>query len=210
MTEIDTLLGHRVIPVVVIDRAADATPLADALVEGGLPVAEITFRTPDAEAALRSLAGRDDLMTGAGSVRTVDQVDRAVDAGSSFIVSPGLSAEVVRRCQAVGIPIVPGVATPSEIMQALDLGVDVVKLFPSGVLGGPAAVRALSSPFPSVRFVPTGGVGIANLSDYLALPSVAAVGGSWMVARDLILDGRFDEIRQLSADAVAAATDVAR
>jgi 2-dehydro-3-deoxyphosphogluconate aldolase/(4S)-4-hydroxy-2-oxoglutarate aldolase len=210
VTEIDTLLGHRVIPVVVIDRAADATPLADALVEGGLPVAEITFRTPDAEAALRSLAGRDDLMTGAGSVRTVDQVDRAVDAGSSFIVSPGLSAEVVRRCQAVGIPIVPGVATPSEIMQALDLGVDVVKLFPSGVLGGPAAVRALSSPFPSVRFVPTGGVGIANLSDYLALPSVAAVGGSWMVARDLILDGRFDEIRQLSADAVAAATDVAR
>jgi 2-dehydro-3-deoxyphosphogluconate aldolase/(4S)-4-hydroxy-2-oxoglutarate aldolase len=209
MIEIDTLLRHRVIPVVVIDRAADAAPLADALVEGGLPVVEITFRTSDAEAALRSLAGRDDLMIGAGSVRNVEQVDRAVDAGSSFIVSPGLSAEVVRHCQAVGIPIVPGAATPSEIMQALDLGVDVVKLFPAGVLGGQAAVRALSAPFPSVRFVPTGGVDIANLSDYLALPSVAAVGGSWMVARDLIVDGRFDEIRRLTADAVAAAADVA-
>jgi 2-dehydro-3-deoxyphosphogluconate aldolase/(4S)-4-hydroxy-2-oxoglutarate aldolase len=210
VNELGTLLGHRVIPVVVIDRAADAGALADALVDGGLPVAEITFRTPDAEAALRSLAGRDDLMIGAGSIRTIDQVDRAVDAGSSFIVSPGLSAEVVRRCQALGIPIVPGVATPSEIMQALDLGVDVVKLFPADLLGGPPAVRALSSPFPSVRFVPTGGVGMANLSDYMALPSVAAVGGSWMVARDLIRNGGFDEIRRLTADAVAATTDVVR
>lgn len=210
MSDIRTLLGdHRVIPVVVIDDAAGAAPLAAALVDGGLPVAEVTFRTSEAEAALRQFAERGDLLVGAGSVRTVEQVARAVDAGARFIVSPGLSAPVVRRCQVDGVPIVPGVATASEIMQALDLGVDVVKLFPAGVIGGPRAVRALSAPFPTVRFVPTGGVNTENLADYLALPSVAAVGGSWMVARDLVAAGRFDDIRQLTADAVAAVSELA-
>lgn len=210
MSDIHALLGgRRVIPVVVIDDASSAEPLADALVAGGLPIAEITFRTPEAEAALRAMAGRGDVLVGAGSVRTADQVDRAVDAGARFIVSPGLSAGVVQRCQTLGIPVVPGVATASEIMQALDLGVDTVKLFPAGTIGGPRAVKDLSAPFPSLRFVPTGGVSRDNMLEYLAVPSVAAIGGTWMVARDLVRAARFDEIRQLTAETVAATTEVA-
>lgn len=210
MSDIHSLLGgRRVIPVVVIDDGSSAEPLADALVAGGLPIAEITFRTHEAEVALRAMAGRGDVLVGAGSVRTADQVDRAVDAGARFVVSPGLSIDVVKRCQSLGVPVVPGVATASEIMQALDLGVETVKLFPAGTIGGPRAVTALSAPFPSLRFVPTGGVSRDNLVEYLALPSVAAIGGSWMVARDLIRTARFDEIQHLTAEAVAAANQVA-
>ncbi len=202
MNDIITLLnGHRVIPVVVIDDAHSARPLADALVAAGLPLAEITFRTDSAEQAVHVLAERDDLVVGAGSIRTADQVDRAVGAGARFIVSPGLSAAVVERCRVLDVPVLPGVATPTEIMHALDLGVDVVKLFPAGLLGGPAAVRDLGAPFPSVRFVPTGGVGPGNVVEYLALPAVVAVGGSWMVGRDLLRAGDFDQIRQLAASA---------
>ena len=211
MTPLTTLLGgHRVIPVIVIDDAAHAPPLADALVRGGLPIAEITFRTAAAPDALRSLAGRDDLVAGAGSVRTADQVDEAVAAGARFVVSPGLSERVVERCREHGVPVVPGVATASEIMRALDLGVDVVKLFPAAAVGGPGAVRDLSGPFPAVRFVPTGGVGPANLGEYLSLPSVVAVGGSWMVAGALVRSGRFDAVERSVAEAVAAAGAVAR
>lgn len=210
MNDIITLLnGHRVIPVVVIDDAHSARPLADALVAAGLPLAEITFRTDSAEQAVRVLAERDDLVVGAGSIRTADQVDRAVGVGARFIVSPGLSAAVVERCRVLDVPVLPGVATPTEIMQALDLGVDVVKLFPAGLLGGPAAVRDLAAPFPSVRFVPTGGVGPGNVGEYLALPAVVAVGGSWMVGRDLLRAGDFDQIRQLAA-AVAHTTGADR
>lgn len=211
MTPLTTLLGsHRVIPVIVIDDATQASPLADALVRGGLPIAEITFRTAAAPDALRSLAGRDDLVAGAGSVRTADQVDEAVAAGARFVVSPGLSERVVERCREHGVPVLPGVATASEIMRALDLGVDVVKLFPAGAVGGPGAVRDLSGPFPGVRFVPTGGVGPANVGDYLSLPSVVAVGGSWMVAVGHVRSGRFDEVERSVAEAVAAAGAVAR
>ncbi len=208
--DIRTLLdGHRVIPVVVIDDASSAPPLGEALLAGGLPIAEITFRTSDAERALRIMADLSGMVVGAGSVRTVEQVDQAIAAGARFIVSPGLSESVVRRCQALEVLVVPGVATATEIMHALDLGVDVVKLFPAGVIGGPPAVRDLGAPFPSLRFVPTGGVGPGNMVDYLSLTSVIAVGGSWMVARDLIADARFETIRQLAAQAVAAATEVA-
>jgi 2-dehydro-3-deoxyphosphogluconate aldolase/(4S)-4-hydroxy-2-oxoglutarate aldolase len=211
MTPLTTLLGsHRVIPVIVIDDATQASPLADALVRGGLPIAEITFRTAAAPDALRSLAGRDDLVAGAGSVRTADQVDEAVAAGARFVVSPGLSERVVERCREHGVPVLPGVATASEIMRALDLGLDVVKLFPAGAVGGPGAVRDLSGPFPGVRFVPTGGVGPANVGDYLSLPSVVAVGGSWMVAVGHVRSGRFDEVERSVAEAVAAAGAVAR
>lgn len=211
MTPLTTLLGsHRVIPVIVIDDATQASPLADALMRGGLPIAEITFRTAAAPDALRSLAGRDDLVAGAGSVRTADQVDEAVAAGARFVVSPGLSERVVERCFEHGVPVLPGVATASEIMRALDLGLDVVKLFPAGAVGGPGAVRDLSGPFPGVRFVPTGGVGPANVGDYLSLPSVVAVGGSWMVAVGHVRSGRFDEVERSVAEAVAAAGAVAR
>lgn len=210
MTDIRSLLdGHRVIPVVVVDAVSCADPLADALVAGGLPIAEVTYRTAAADDALRTIAARGDVLVGAGSVRTADQVDLAVAAGARFIVSPGLSESVVLRCQSLDIPIVPGVATATEIMQALDLGVEVVKLFPARIMGGPSAVRDLSAPFPSVRFVPTGGVDRANLVDYLSLPSVIAVGGSWMVARDLIANARFDEIRHLAAEATSLASEVA-
>lgn len=211
MNDLIALLGgHRVIPVVVIDDAGSAPPLGDALAAGGLPVAEITFRTTDAEAALRSLGARDDLVVGAGSVRTAEMVDRAVDAGARFVVSPGLGEAVVDRCRELGVPVLPGVATATEVMRALDLGVEVVKLFPAGSIGGPAAVRDLSGPFPAVRFVPTGGVGPANLAEYLSVPSVAAVGGSWMVGRELVRAGCFDDIRRLAAEAVAMASGVGR
>jgi 2-dehydro-3-deoxyphosphogluconate aldolase/(4S)-4-hydroxy-2-oxoglutarate aldolase len=210
MTDIVSLLdGHRVIPVVVVDAVSCADPLADALVAGGMPIAEVTYRTAAADDALRTIAARGDVLVGAGSVRTADQVDLAVAGGARFIVSPGLSEAVVLRCQSLDIPIVPGIATATELMRALDLGVEIVKLFPAGIIGGPSAVRDLSAPFPSVRFVPTGGVNRANLVDYLSLPSVIAVGGSWMVARDLIANARFDEIRQLAAEAASLASEVA-
>lgn len=210
MTDILSLLdGHRVIPVVVVDAVSCADPLADALVAGGMPIAEVTYRTAAADDALRTIAARGDVLVGAGSVRTADQVDLAVAGGARFIVSPGLSEAVVLRCQSLDIPIVPGIATATELMRALDLGVEIVKLFPAGIIGGPSAVRDLSAPFPSVRFVPTGGVNRANLVDYLSLPSVIAVGGSWMVARDLIANARFDEIRQLAAEAASLASEVA-
>lgn len=200
---------RRVIPVVVIDDATDAVPLGEALIDGGLPIAEVTLRTPQAIEAIQAMARLDDLLVGAGSVCNAADVDRAVGAGARFVVSPGLSAAVVERCRTLGVEVIPGVATPSEMMQALDLGLDLVKLFPAGLLGGPPAIRDLGAPFPSLRFVPTGGVSAANLGDYLALPAVAAVGGSWMVARDLVRDGRFDDIRAATAVAVAAAAAVA-
>ena len=202
---LEELLAHRVVPVVVVADAALAPPLGDALVAGGLPVAEITFRTDAAEEALRALAARGDLLVGAGTVTRAELVDRAVDAGARFVVTPGLSAAVVERCRARGVPVVPGIATATELMAALDLGCDVVKLFPAEAVGGVAALQALAAPFPGVRFVPTGGVTAASLGAYLALPCVAAVGGSWMVAPSLLAGGELDEVSRRCAAAVAVA-----
>lgn len=202
---LEELLAHRVVPVVVVADAALAPPLGDALVAGGLPVAEITFRTDAAEEALRALAARGDLLVGAGTVTRAELVDRAVDAGARFVVTPGLSAAVVERCRARGVPVVPGIATATELMAALDLGCDVVKLFPAEAVGGVAALQALAAPFPGVRFVPTGGVTAASLGAYLALPCVAAVGGSWMVAPSLLAGGELDEVSRRCATAVAVA-----
>jgi 2-dehydro-3-deoxyphosphogluconate aldolase/(4S)-4-hydroxy-2-oxoglutarate aldolase len=195
--------GHRVVPVVVLDDPGRADALGAALVEGGLPVAEATFRTPGAAAVLRRLAERDDLVVGAGTVLTERQVDEAVEAGARFVVSPGLSPAVVRRCLAAGVPVVPGVATPSEIMLALDLGLDTVKFFPAEANGGLATIKALAAAFPQVRFVPTGGITVDSAPAYLAHPSVAAVGGSWMVAPDLLAAGRWDEVAARCAGATA-------
>lgn len=199
----DVLGGHRIVPVVVLDEPAKADALGAALVEGGLPVAEATFRTPEAAAVLRRLAEREDLVVGAGTVLTERQVDQAVEAGARFVVSPGLSASVVRRCQEAGVPVVPGVATPSEIMQALDLGLDTVKFFPAEANGGLATVKALAAAFPQVRFMPTGGITVDSAPAYLAHPAVAAVGGSWMVAGDLLAAGRWDEVARRCAASTA-------
>jgi 2-dehydro-3-deoxyphosphogluconate aldolase / (4S)-4-hydroxy-2-oxoglutarate aldolase len=197
--------GHRLLPVVVLRDAAQAPPLGDALSAGGLGCVEVTFRTGAAGAAIRHLAGRGDLVVGAGTVLDPGQVDRAVDAGARFVVSPGFGPAVVARCRERGVPVFPGVATATEIQMALDAGLRTVKFFPAQQLGGAAMVKALAAPFGSVRFIPTGGVGAANLADYLALPCVLAVGGTWMVAPDLLEAGRWDEVTRRTAEAVAAA-----
>ncbi len=201
--QLAVLGGHRVVPVVVLDDPATADARGAALVVGGLPVAAATFRTPEAAAVLRRLAERDDLVVGAGTVLTARQVDEALDAGARFVVSPGLSADVVRRCQEAGVPVIPGISTPSEIMQALDLGLDTVKFFPAEANGGLPTIKALAAAFPHVRFMPTGGITVESAPAYLAHPSVAAVGGSWMVAGDLLRDGRWDEVARRCASSTA-------
>ena len=203
MNVTDVLGGHRIVPVVVLDDPDKADALGAALVQGGLPVAEATFRTPEAAAVLRRLAQNDDLVVGAGTVLTDRQVDEAIEAGAKFIVSPGLSAAVVRRCQEAGVPVIPGVATPSEIMLALDLGLDTVKFFPAEANGGLATIKALAAAFPQVRFMPTGGITVDTAPAYLAHPCVAAVGGSWMVAGDLLKAGRWDEVATRCAASTA-------
>jgi 2-dehydro-3-deoxyphosphogluconate aldolase / (4S)-4-hydroxy-2-oxoglutarate aldolase len=199
------LSSSRLVPVVVLDDAADAHGLASALVDGGLPVAEVTFRTDAAADSIRVMADRGDLLVGAGTVITPAQVDQEVAAGARYLVSPGTSRAVVERAREHGIPVLPGAVTATEVQAALELGLDTVKFFPAGSSGGAAAIAALAAPFTGVRFVPTGGVGPANLHEYLALPSVAAVGGSWMVPRDRVRAGDVDGVRALVADAVALA-----
>lgn len=197
------LASHRLVPVVVLDDAADAAGLAEALVSGGLPVAEVTFRTSAAAEAIAIMARRGDVLVGAGTVLTVQQVDAAVEAGAGYIVSPGLSEAVVRRCQEAGIPVLPGAVTATDITRAIELGLRTVKFFPAETSGGAAAIKALSAPFGGVQFVPTGGIGPTNVGEYLALDCVSAIGGSWMVPKDKISAHQFDEIAQLTRDAVA-------
>lgn len=193
----------RVLPVVVLDDADDARTLAGALRAGGISCAEVTFRTDAAEAGIMNMAGLDDFLVGAGTVVSSDQVDRAVAAGASFIVSPGFSATVVHRARELGVPVFPGVATPTEIQMAFDSGQSILKLFPAEALGGVAMLDALAPPFPSVRFIPTGGIRISNLSSYLARPSVLAVGGSWMVKRSLVQQRRWTEVERLTSEATS-------
>jgi 2-dehydro-3-deoxyphosphogluconate aldolase / (4S)-4-hydroxy-2-oxoglutarate aldolase len=205
MDVLEVLSAARLVPVVVLDDAAGADGLAGALVAGGLPVAEVTFRTSAAPEAIRVMAARGDILVGAGTVLTVAQVDQAVAAGASFVVSPGLSTAVVQRCAEQGVLALPGAVTATEVQAALELGLSAVKFFPAGTCGGAAAIKALAAPFGGVRFVPTGGVGPGNLAQYLAIPAVAAVGGSWMVPRDLVAAGDFAGIQRLTAQAVALA-----
>ncbi|RPF22625.1 bifunctional 4-hydroxy-2-oxoglutarate aldolase/2-dehydro-3-deoxy-phosphogluconate aldolase [Myceligenerans xiligouense] len=203
---LERLERARVVPVVVVDDATQGLGVARALDDGGLPVAEVTFRTSGARAAIEAITAEcPGMLVGAGTVVSPRQVDEAVTAGASFLVSPGLSEAVVRAAQEAGVPILPGVATASDIMAALDLGITTVKLFPAGVVGGPGAIKALSGPFGQVRFVPTGGVSAANLPEYLGLPSVLAVGGSWMVDKTLVAAGDLAEITRRTAQAVSLA-----
>lgn len=204
-----TVLVGRILPVVVLEELETAVPVASALAEGGLPVAEITFRTAVAAAAIRRIADDTDVLVGAGTVVRPEQVDEAVAAGARFIVTPGLSLRVIERCRELDVLVIPGVATATEVIAALDQGLDLLKLFPAEAAGGIALLRALRGPFPDVRFVPTGGISAANAASYLALPSVAAVGGSWMVAPELVAARNYAAVAQLAREAATLAAEVA-
>jgi 2-dehydro-3-deoxyphosphogluconate aldolase/(4S)-4-hydroxy-2-oxoglutarate aldolase len=199
---LDQFKKIRVVPVVAIENAQDATQLADALIEGGLPCAEITFRTEAAVDAMRIMARRGDILVGAGTVLKVDQVKAAVDAGARFMVSPGFNPKVVGYCVENNIAITPGISTPSDIEAALELGVDVLKFFPAEAFGGLKTLKAMSGPYTTVKFVPTGGISSANLVEYLQFPKTLACGGTWIAKSALISEGKFDEIIQNAREAV--------
>ena len=202
-----SLIG--IVPVIALDKAEDASPLAGALCRGGLPCAEITFRTDAAEESIKIMHKEyPDMIIGAGTVLTAEQADRAIGAGASFIVSPGLNPEVVKHCTSKGYPIVPGCATPSEIELAMSLGLDTVKFFPAEAAGGIAMIKAMSAPYGKIKFMPTGGIGKDNLNDYLSFGKVFACGGSWMAAKNLINAGKYDEIEKITREAVSAMLDL--
>lgn len=197
MTLEQRLQQIKIVPVIAINDAAHAVPLAKVLVENGLPCAEVTFRTDAAQESIRLM--RDaypELLIGAGTVLTTQQVDQAISAGADFIVSPGLNPTTVKYCQQRGIAIVPGVNNPSLVEQAMELGLKTLKFFPAEPSGGVAMLKALSAVYP-VQFMPTGGVNPRNVADYLAIPSVVACGGTWMVPSDLMNSGNWDEIARL-------------
>ena len=198
-----------IIPVVVLDDPKDAAPLAKALCENGLPCAEVTFRTAAAEESIRIMA-RDfpDMLVGAGTVLTKEQVDRAIDAGAKFIVSPGLNSKIVQYCLDRSIPVTPGTQTPSEMEQALELGLKVVKFFPAEPAGGLAMIKAVAAPYVDLKFMPTGGINAKNVRDYLGYNKIIACGGSWMVKKDLITAGEWDKVAALVREAADIVKEV--
>lgn len=192
-----------IVPVVVLEDAKDAAPLAKALMDGGLPCAEVTFRTDAAEESIRIMNEQfPDMLVGAGTVLTTDQVDRAVAAGAKFIVSPGLNPRIVKYCVEKGILITPGCSNPSDIEQALENGLEVVKFFPAEAAGGLPMMKAMAAPYVGVKFMPTGGINAKNVREYLAYNRIIACGGSWMVKGELVKEGKFDEIENLTREAV--------
>lgn len=204
MQEILKRIGQlRLVPMVVMEKAEHAGGFGEALVEGGLPIAEITFRTDAAEASIRALADRGDLLVGAGTILSIEQAERAIDAGAGFLVAPGTNPRVVEHVLKRGVAMLPGVATPTDIELAMSLGLETVKFFPAETMGGTTAIKALAGPYPHVRFVPTGGITPQKLPGYLALPCVLACGGSWLAPRDKLASGDFAAIRGLVAQAVA-------
>lgn len=204
MPLLDTLAKLKIIPVIAIEDSADIVPLGKALVDNGLPVAEITFRTPAAVEAIRLLrAAQPDMLIGAGTVLNRLQMEQALAAGASFIVSPGLNPNTVRAAQALNVPILPGVNNPSDIEAALELGLSALKFFPAEPSGGIKMVKALLGPYGQIRLMPTGGVGTANIRDYLAIPGVVACGGSWMVEPELLKRRDWVEVGRRVAAAVA-------
>ncbi len=204
MNEVLTRLGKiGIVPVIALDDAKDALPLGKALLAGGIGCAEVTFRTAAAEEVIRTLTKElPEMLTGAGTVLTTEQVDRAVAAGAKFIVSPGLNPKVVEYCVNKGIPVTPGCSTPSDVEIALEYGLDVVKFFPAEASGGIAMIKAMSAPYSGVKFMPTGGINAGNINNYLSFNKVLACGGSWMVDKKLVATGNFDEITRLSREAV--------
>ena len=198
-----------IIPVVVLDDAKDAKALAGALVEGGLPCAEVTFRTAAAEESIRIMSeAYPDMLVGAGTVLTTEQADRAIAAGAKFIVSPGLNPEVVKHCIEKGVPITPGIQTPTEIEMALSLGLDTVKFFPAEPAGGLKMIKAVAAPYVNVTFMPTGGISASNVREYLEYDRIIACGGSWMVKKDLVKAGDFDKIKEMVAEAAAIVKEI--
>lgn len=199
----------KIVPVLALQDAGDADDLASALVEGGLPCAEITFRTDAAADSIRIMAKRGDIQVGAGTVLTTEQVDRAIDAGATFAVSPGTNPKVIEYCLKKGLPITPGVATPSDIERALELGLEVLKFFPAETLGGLSALKAFSAPYGNCNFIPTGGISAANVADYLSFPKVLACGGTWIAKKELVQAKQFDQIVKICKEAVIAASKAA-
>lgn len=198
-----------IIPVVVLDDAKDAEPLGRALMEGGLPCAEVTFRTAAAEESIRIMAEKfPDMLVGAGTVLTTEQVDRAVAAGAKFIVSPGINPKIVDYCVKKNIPITPGTCNPSNVETALEYGLDVVKFFPAEPAGGLNYIKAIAAPYVGMKFMPTGGINAENVKEYLKYDRILACGGSWMVKGDLIKAGNFEKIKELTAEAAQIVKDI--
>jgi 2-dehydro-3-deoxyphosphogluconate aldolase/(4S)-4-hydroxy-2-oxoglutarate aldolase len=195
--------GYGIVPVVRIEKAADALPLGKALLAGGLPLAEITFRTAAADEAIRTLTeGIPELIVGAGTVLTTEQAQKAIGAGAGFIVSPGFNPKVVSFCREQGVPVIPGVNSPTQIEAAMECGLRVMKFFPAEESGGAAFLKAVAAPYGGIKFIPTGGINAANLISYLSLKNVIACGGSWMVKTELISAEKFEEIAELTREAV--------
>ncbi len=199
---LEKLGQYGIVPVVVLNDSKDAEPLADALCEGGLACAEVTFRTEAAAESIKIMSEKHpEMLVGAGTVLTVEQVDEAVAAGAKFIVSPGLNPEVVKYCLDKNIAITPGVVTPSEMEQAIELGLNIVKFFPAEPSGGLSMIKAVSAPYTMLKFMPTGGINPGNVKEYLKSDKIFACGGSWMVKGDLVDAGDFDKIKELTKEA---------
>ncbi len=204
MDVFEKIKEFKIIPVAIINNVNDAIPLGKALIEAGLPVIEVTFRTEAAAESIKKLTKElPNLFVGAGTVLKVDQVKKAVEAGAQFIVTPGFNPKVVDYCVEQNIPIIPGLNTPTMVEWALDRGVKVVKFFPANLSGGPKMLRSLAGPYPDMRFMPTGGINNDSLNKYLELPNVIACGGSWIVRKELISEGKFEEIKKLIKEAIS-------
>ncbi len=205
------ILAKRIVPVVVLDRAESAEPLAEALLAGGLDIMEITFRTAAAAECIHRIAARfPEILLGAGTLLEVEQVKRAKDAGAVFGLAPGLNPNIIAAAKDIGLQFSPGVMTPSEVELALSLGCKLLKFFPAEAAGGVNMLKSLAGPYghTGVKFIPTGGVSAGNLTDYLKLPVVAAIGGSWMVDKQLVNDGKWSEITRITREALAVAAAV--
>lgn len=200
------IYGLGIVPVIVLNDAKDAVPLAKALIAGGLPVAEVTFRTDAAAESIRAMVRETpEMLVGAGTVTSIAKAKEALDAGAKFIVTPGFNPEVVSWCAENNVPVFPGCTTASEVEAAMNMGLTIVKFFPAEQSGGLARIKALCAPYPSMKFMPTGGVSLKNIAEYLAFPKVFACGGSFMAPDDAVKNGRWDEIAELSRQAVRAA-----
>jgi len=206
---LEELGSYGVVPVVVLNRVEDAKPLAKALCDGGLKCAEVTFRTEAAEESIRIMVNEfPDMVVGAGTVLTIDQVDRAVAAGAKFIVSPGFDPEIVDYCISKNITVCPGCMTPSEVAQGVKRGLEVLKFFPAENAGGIGMLKAMAAPYTSVKFMPTGGISAKNLADYLGFSKIVCCGGSWMVKADLIKNKEFDKITEMTREAVELVSSI--
>ena len=203
MSEVLKRLGEiRLVPVVVLENAKDAEPLAEALIAGGLPCAEVTFRTAAAAESIKRISKYKEICLGAGTVLTVDQAKLAVNSGATFIVSPGFNPKVVKYCVENRIPITPGICTPTEIEMGIDYGLNIFKFFPAEAYGGLKTLKAISAPYSMIKFIPTGGIDANNLCEYLSFEQVYACGGSWMVTKEMISNCKFDEVTTLAKEAV--------